>query len=674
MSGFAFGLAGAVRRRVQTFFRSGRVVSALLLLGLMAWAGPAASQTTPASPPGVPLRYLALNAGNFATLCPETKLCDEQTVENLRAYIEFWQPDVIMISEVMREAQLTGTENFGPVLPDGYDGKCGESRDRDTGELAAWDAANASHEHECVAWKTSRLSYVAGSALSAYGRNDTFGKENCGYDKTGFRVRLLLDGVSTVTAVTVHPDASNADCRTEEIGRYWSDLAGDDTAAIIGGDWNTEVLAELQVPDRFQVNYSFGQHWNLVTHYDEYSVVYGFGLVDRKIDHTFSTFGQPCTSCGATYGTDDLPYGSALGGYDGHPRADGGRGFDHRQILVDMALQPVDLIFVIDTTGSMADDIASVKSAGSRILDAVASVSPKFRVAVADYKDFPVSPYGGPGDYPYRADVPFSSDPAVIRAGLNSLSARGGGDTPEAVYSGLVHAIYNDGLGAWRDGVNKIVVVMGDAPPHDPEPFTGYTEAGVVNAAFSVDPAIIYPVVIGGDPSALSFFSRLADDTKGKTFTASDASTVVGALMAAISDIGRTPTANRPPVCTSAQPSVSLLWPPEHAMGPIAIQGVSDPDGDPVTVVVSGITQDEPVAGSGSGDAAPDGDGLGTAVARVRAERSGKGNGRVYSVSFVAKDDKGGQCTGIVPVCVPHDQRPGSSCTDDGQRFDSTGH
>ncbi len=111
-------------------------------------------------------------------------------------------------------------------------------------------------------------------------------------------------------------------------------------------------------------------------------------------------------------------------------------------------------------------------------------------------------------------------------------------------------------------------------------------------------------------------------------------------------------------------------------MKPIEIQGVSDPDGDPVSVVVSGITQDEPVTGSGSGgdDPAPDGDGLGTSVARVRVERSGKGNGRVYAISFVAKDDKGGQCTGSVRVCVPHDQRPGASCIDDGQRFDSTGH
>jgi len=184
---FHVGLGGGLS---AAFRAKGCLV--LLLLGLA--SSPAVESAPVDGPGGVPLRYLALNVGNFITICWEDRLCHEQEVQDLRDYITLWKPDVIMLSEVTREAQLTGTEVFGPILPEGYAGKCGESRDRDTGALAAWDAANASHEHECVAWKTSRLSYVAGSALSAYGRNDTYGKENCPYDTTGFRVRLLLDG------------------------------------------------------------------------------------------------------------------------------------------------------------------------------------------------------------------------------------------------------------------------------------------------------------------------------------------------------------------------------------------------------------------------------------------------------------------------------------------------
>ncbi len=131
-------------------------------------------------------------------------------------------------------------------------------------------------------------------------------------------------------------------------------------------------------------------------------------------------------------------------------------------------------------------------------------------------------------------------------------------------------------------------------------------------------------------------------------------------------------TANRPPDCSRAAPSVASLWPPDHRMVDVTITGVTDPDGDPVTIRVDRILQDEPVIGVGDGDTCPDGQGVGTATARLRAERSGSGNGRVYAVFFTASDGKGGSCQGSVKVCVPHDQGRGASCVDDGPTFDST--
>ena len=66
-------------------------------------------------------------------------------------------------------------------------------------------------------------------------------------------------------------------------------------------------------------------------------------------------------------------------------------------------------------------------------------------------------------------------------------------------------------------------------------------------------------------------------------------------------------------------------------------------------------------------------------LAHVRAERQGgkgqgkggPGNGRVYEISFVASDGKGGTCPASVTVCVPHDQGKGSACVDDGQLYDA---
>lgn len=275
----------------------------------------------------VPLRALFINVGNASPQfnCWEYKLCREQDVEHVRDYIATWQPDVIALSEVLRGEQLTGTAGNGPILPPGYTGICGESRHRDTDELAAWDAEDASHEHECVAWNTARVALVDGSPASVYGA------DGCNYDFTGFRARVRLDDAHELTVVAVHPDSMNTDCRKQEIARYWSELA-DGERTLIGGDWNTDSDAELQRPPGFAVAYLRGQHWRLAEHDGEYSAEYAFGLQKKKFDHAFVDFGEPVT------GT--LSFGSALGGHDDHPRADAGDGLDHRQLLVDLRFTP----------------------------------------------------------------------------------------------------------------------------------------------------------------------------------------------------------------------------------------------------------------------------------------------------------------------------------------------
>jgi len=134
-------------------------------------------------------------------------------------------------------------------------------------------------------------------------------------------------------------------------------------------------------------------------------------------------------------------------------------------------------------------------------------------------------------------------------------------------------------------------------------------------------------------------------------------------------------TFNEPPDCAHAYPSIAELWPPNHKMVEVNILGITDPDNDPVNIRITGITSDEPTDSEGSaGDDrhSPDADGIGTDTAMLRAERSGKGNGRVYKISFIASDPDGAECSGSITVCVPHDQRPVHKCVDDGQLYDAT--
>lgn len=113
---------------------------------------------------------------------------------------------------------------------------------------------------------------------------------------------------------------------------------------------------------------------------------------------------------------------------------------------------------------------------------------------------------------------------------------------------------------------------------------------------------------------------------------------------------------NRPPDCSRSTANPSVVWPPNGKMIPVSILGVADPESDSVALKVTGISQDEPGAAFS---------GIGSSVAQVKAERDGKGDGRVYRIEFQATDSSGESCTGQVTVCVPHDQNKGS-CVEGG--------
>jgi dipeptidyl aminopeptidase/acylaminoacyl peptidase len=111
---------------------------------------------------------------------------------------------------------------------------------------------------------------------------------------------------------------------------------------------------------------------------------------------------------------------------------------------------------------------------------------------------------------------------------------------------------------------------------------------------------------------------------------------------------------NGPPDCSHVGARPSLLPGHRQRLVAVTLQGATDPDGDVVDIDVTGVTQDEPVGHRPDAVAA-------TEAHRVflRAERLGRGDGRVYRVAFTASDDKGSECTGVATVEVRrHKRRP----------------
>jgi len=120
---------------------------------------------------------------------------------------------------------------------------------------------------------------------------------------------------------------------------------------------------------------------------------------------------------------------------------------------------------------------------------------------------------------------------------------------------------------------------------------------------------------------------------------------------------------NRPPEVQSATAELAVDGPANGEFSPVHIGGVTDPDGDAVTITVTGITQDEPLLGFGQRPTCPDAR-IDDGAASVRRERSGLGNGRVYTIEFVATDGHGGESHGTVEVCIPRDHSPGGCIRD----------
>ncbi|MDR3201855.1 MAG: GDSL-type esterase/lipase family protein [Bifidobacteriaceae bacterium] len=180
----------------------------------------------------------------------------------------------------------------------------------------------------------------------------------------------------------------------------------------------------------------------------------------------------------------------------------------------------IDVAFVVDTTGSMRNDINSVRQAIGDIAERLTEASADFRVALVTYRDDPART-SNEGDYMSRLDLDFTTDTAQLTAALARQVADGGGDTPESVYSGVMTAL---NLG-WRPGVRKLAIVMGDAPGLEPDP-AGHTGEDVIRRAIEVDPVEIYAADTGNG-RLKTFLAPVATATGGGLFNGSQAGDLV---------------------------------------------------------------------------------------------------------------------------------------------------
>jgi len=117
---------------------------------------------------------------------------------------------------------------------------------------------------------------------------------------------------------------------------------------------------------------------------------------------------------------------------------------------------------------------------------------------------------------------------------------------------------------------------------------------------------------------------------------------------------------NTVPPVLSVDVSPDLLWPPNHKLRTVTADVSVMGGGSPMITLDSVVSNEDD---DGIGDGHTTGDirdadiGTDDTMFRLRAERSGRGDGRVYTITYTAIDSCGGTATESAEVKVPHDRR-----------------
>lgn len=147
--------------------------------------------------------------------------------------------------------------------------------------------------------------------------------------------------------------------------------------------------------------------------------------------------------------------------------------------------ESLDVAFVLDTTISMNPYIEQVQLNLVKFLEELQKKKDT-RVAILEYRD-------SGDDFLNRVNTAFTKDLTKVKKAVESLTVSGGGDEPEAVLDALLAA--KDKL-SWNPKAKRVVLLVGDAPPHPKTQDGRHDESEVVAQYQATGTHIaVYPVL-----------------------------------------------------------------------------------------------------------------------------------------------------------------------------------
>ena len=202
------------------------------------------------------------------------------------------------------------------------------------------------------------------------------------------------------------------------------------------------------------------------------------------------------------------------------------------------------------------------------------------------------------------------------------------------------------------------VDVTDTLPPEMQCPLTATLECSALGGVPSSDPLLLaIPTVkdeCDSSPRIRTSLSLIPVGETTVTFAATDAFGNTSSCQTIVRVVDTVP----PDISARLNPLV--LWPPNHRMIPIEATVTATDVCSVPSLALSSITSNESDNGRGDGNSADDIQGASTGTPdfrfKLRAERSGSGNGRTYAVDYVAVDGSGNEKHVSTLVRVPHDR------------------
>ena len=166
----------------------------------------------------------------------------------------------------------------------------------------------------------------------------------------------------------------------------------------------------------------------------------------------------------------------------------------------------LDLMLMMDTTGSMGDELSYLQTELESVIDRVKDATgADLQLSVNFYRDT--------GDDYVVRDYGFTKNIGIALDHLEDQRARGGGDYPEAVTDAIGSGLYKH---EWRADSEKIMLLVLDAPPHLDEGIV-YMKSHIQKAA-QMGVRII-PVASSGVDTDTEFLCRAMSIATGGTYT-----------------------------------------------------------------------------------------------------------------------------------------------------------